>query len=65
MSIEESHPDEVHLEPADEQAEWEECPCCGESTWYRLIAAYVRGACYVIYCGGCGKPFEQKWNILP
>lgn len=65
MGIEDGGPTEVHLEPADDEADWEECPCCGEDRWLRAIAAYQRGTCWVIFCAGCGKPIQEKWGILP
>jgi len=65
MGIEDGGPTEVHVEPADEDADWERCPACEEVQWLRAIAAYEKGACWVIYCGGCGKPIEKRWNILP
>lgn len=65
MGIEESGLTEVHVEPADEEADWEVCPCCGYTQWFRAIAAYRKGACWVLYCGSCGKPLQKKWNILP
>jgi hypothetical protein len=65
MEIEEGGPTEALIEPANSEAEWEECPCCGECNWLRVVAAYATGACWVIYCGGCGKKLDGKWNRLP
>jgi hypothetical protein len=54
------------LELAEESAEDEgPCPCCGEFDWLRAIASYMGGACWVVFCGGCGRPLEQRWNIIP
>lgn len=65
MSIEESGFKEAIVEEGDEEADWEECPCCGDTDWVRAIAVYERGTCWVLFCGGCGKPIQEKWNILP
>lgn len=65
MGIEDGGVTEAIIEPADDDADWERCPCCGDVGWMRLIAAYSRGSCWVIYCGSCGKPIEKRWNMLP
>jgi hypothetical protein len=63
MGIEDGGLVEVHVEQADDEDE--ACPCCEADDWVRAIAVYPKGACWVIYCGGCGKVIQQKWNIIP
>lgn len=65
MSIEEGGLTDLFIEDANEAADFENCPCCERSNWLRAIAAYTRGACWVIYCGDCGRAFEERWNIAP
>ena len=66
MSIEQSGLVDDILAPADdEDVDGEVCPACQSPYWFRLIASYMRGACWVIYCAGCGKPIEARWNIIP
>jgi hypothetical protein len=64
MSIEDGSPHDLILEDASADEE-ELCPACESMRWLRLIAAYTRGACYVVYCGDCGKPSDARWTILP
>jgi len=64
MSIEDGGLAEAIVESADEE-DWEDCPCCGYSDWLRAIATYPGGACFVVYCGECGKPVQKRWNIAP
>jgi hypothetical protein len=64
MSVEDGGPVEVWVEPADD--DWDEvCPGCEKDTWLRAIAGYRTGACWVVFCGGCGKTIQKRWNILP
>jgi len=65
MGIEDGGLNEVHVESVEDDSEWEECPCCETSNWLRAIAAYPRGACWVVYCGDCGKTIQERWNIVP
>jgi hypothetical protein len=65
MGIEDSGLVEVIVEDADEDADFETCPCCGYTAWFRAVAAYREGACWVIFCAHCGKPIEKRWNIVP
>ena len=66
MGIEDGGLVEAIVEDASDVTEDEgPCPCCHELHWLRVIAAYARGACWVIYCGNCGKPIEERWSILP
>ena len=66
MGIEDGGPEEVIVESAADVTEDEgDCPCCHEVNWLRAIVRYARGACWVIYCGECGKTIEERWNILP
>ena len=66
MGIEDGGPTEVIVEAADDAVEeLGACPCCHELNWLRAIAAYRSGACFVIYCGNCGKTVEERWNIVP
>lgn len=55
---------DLHLEDASAEED-EICPSCNDLLWFRLIADYKNGVCYVIYCGSCGKPVEKKWNPKP
>ena len=63
MGVEDSGLTEVLVEPAEDEDE--ACPCCEADNWLRAIAAYNRGACWVIYCGDCGRPVQHRWNIIP
>lgn len=65
MGIEESGLFDIIVEDASEEEAFEECPCCGAEHWLRAIACYIKGACWVIYCAGCGKPVQKRWNIIP
>ena len=65
MEIEYGQPHDCILEDASEDEEFEKCPCCGDNHWLRLIACYEKGACWVIYCAGCGKPVQKRWTIIP
>jgi hypothetical protein len=62
MSIEDGGPQDFLLEAADED---EVCPICDADNWLRAVAIYKRGACWIIYCGDCGRTIEERWNILP
>lgn len=63
MTIEEGGPLDYVLEDcSDEEDEW--CPVCEEVVWLRLIAAYQRGTCWVLFCAGCGRTFKEKWTLL-
>jgi hypothetical protein len=64
MSIESDGLNEVLIEDCSDEED-ELCPCCNDLNWLRLVAAYPRGACWVIYCGSCGKSFQERWNIIP
>jgi len=64
MGVEDGGPVEICVEPADD--DWDEiCPCCEESNWVRAIAGYRTSACWVVFCGGCGKIIQKRWNLLP
>ena len=65
MSIEDGGLDDAIIESAEDETDWEECPVCEEANWLRAVAAYPNGACGVIYCGGCGKTIQKRWNISP
>ena len=66
MGIEDGGLVEAIVEGAEDEVEdMGACPCCHELAWVRLIAAYARGSCWVLYCGNCGKPTHEQWNILP
>jgi hypothetical protein len=65
MGIEDDDLAEVIIESAEDETDWEECPCCEAAEWLRAIAAYPKGACWVIYCGGCGKTVQKRWTIAP
>ena len=64
MGIESGGPRDIIVEDASDEND-EVCPCCNDMDWLRAIVAYKKGACYVIFCGGCGKPVEERWTILP
>lgn len=64
MGIEAGTPIDFILEDASAEED-EVCGACEGATWLRLIAAYVRGGCYVIFCAGCGKPLDSRWTIVP
>jgi len=45
---------------------WDEpCPTCEQEMWLRAIAARRTGAVYVVFCAGCGKSIQERWNLLP
>ena len=64
MSIEDGGLVDAIIECCNDEEE-ELCPSCNDMDWLRLIAGYQKGACWVIYCGTCGKTFEERWNIIP
>lgn len=64
MGIEDGGLTNALIEEAEDDLDWEECPCCGDIAWLRVVAAYARGTCWVVFCGGCGKPVMEKWNLL-
>ena len=64
MGIEDGGPTGIIVEDASEDDD-ELCPCCDDLDWLRAIATYKKGACYVIFCGSCGKTIEEKWTIAP
>lgn len=57
-------PLDLHLEDASCDED-ECCPGCEDLLWFRLIADYKNGVCFVIFCGACGKPAQKKWNPKP
>lgn len=66
MGIEESGLSDALVESAEEDNDWENCPCpgCKEAIWLRLVAVYGTGTCWVVYCGGCGKTIQKQWNFI-
>jgi len=56
---------EILIEAADDDMDWERCPCCEHLEWLRIIAGYKRGACWVIFCAACGGIVEERWTSLP
>ena len=65
MGIEDGGLTEVVIEGADEDVDHEYCPGCEVTNWLRAISVYGRGTCWVVFCGGCGRTVEERWNILP
>lgn len=64
FDIEDGGPTHLILEDASDEED-EICPHCEGFVWFRLIAAYRIGCCYVLFCAGCGRIFQKKWTILP
>lgn len=65
MGVEDGGLTNALVESAVDDMDDEDCPCCESSNWLRAVAAYTSGSCWVIYCGGCGKTVQRRWNIVP
>ena len=69
VSVEDGGLSEALIEPAGEAAgpmdNWDEwCPTCEIEAWLRLVAAYRGGAYWAVFCSGCGKVCQERWNLL-
>lgn len=62
MSIEDGGPLKLYIEPASE-ADDELCAECDDLCWERLVAYYLNGSCWVLYCGACGVILQKKWKL--